>query len=212
MKVAECDRAIEGVFASFALTEHGTTLPAPRHKTRQANEPAFNVRAALFQLLGTDLTQVHGFGPYTALMLVGECGTDMTKWPTAKPFTSWLTLAPGHKISGGKLLSTKTRRSANRAAQLLRLAAVNVGKTPTALGAFYRRLAARVGKAKAVTATARKLAVLFYNTLRYDMAYQDPGASYDEEQYRQRVLRGLRRRAQELGYELREALTGAGVS
>jgi transposase len=137
-KVAECDREIETVFASFELTDHGTTLPAPRHKTRQANEPAFNVRAALFQLLGTDLTQVHGFGAYTALMLVGECGTDMTKWPTAKHFTSWLTLAPGNKISGGKLLSTKTRRSANRAAKLLRLAAVNVGKTQTALNRTTR--------------------------------------------------------------------------
>jgi transposase len=80
------------------------------------------------------------------------------------------------------VLSAKTRRSSNRAAKTLRLAAVNVGKTQTALGAFYRRLAARVGKAKAVTATARKLAVLFYNTLRYGMTYQDPGASYYEEQ------------------------------
>jgi hypothetical protein len=136
----------------------------------------------------------------------------MTKWPTAKHFTSWLTLAPDNKISGGKLLSTKTHRSANRGAKILRLAAVNVGKTQTAIGAFYRRLAARVGKAKAVTATARKLAVLFYNTLRYGMAYQDPGASYYEAQYRQRVLQGLRRRAKALGYELQEIAAVEGVS
>ena len=104
-------------------------------------------------LLGKDLTQIHGFGAYTVLRLVAECGDDMRKWPTAKHFTSWLCLAPGNKISGGRLLSSKTRRSANRAAALLRIAAVNVGKTHTALGAFYRRLAARTGKAKAVTAT-----------------------------------------------------------
>jgi transposase len=211
-KVAECDHAIEAVLASLEQADPETALPAARHKTRAANEPTFNVRAALFQLLGTDLTQLHGFGAYTALMLVGECGTDMTKWPTVKHFTSWLTLAPGNKISGGKVLSTKTRRSANRAAKLLRISAVNVGKTQTALGAFYRRLAARVGKAKAVTATARKLAVLFYNTLRYGMAYQDPGAAYYEEQYRQRVLKGLRRRAKELGYELQAATALGGVS
>jgi transposase len=211
-KVVECAQDIEGVLASFAPADNGTTLPAARHKTRQANEPTFHVRAALFQLLGTDLTQLHGFGAYTALMLVGECGTDMTKWPTVKHFTSWLTLAPGNKIAGGKGRSTKTRRSANRAAKLLRLAAVNVGKTQTALGAFYRRLAARVGKAKAVTATARKLAVLFYNTLRYGMAYQDPGAAYYEEQYRQRVLKGFRRRAKALGYELQETTVVEGVS
>ena len=98
----------------------------------------------------------------------------MSKWPAAKHFTSWLSLAPGNKVSSGRLLSSKTRRSTNRAAALLRIAAVNIGRTQTALGAFYRRLAARTGKAKAVTATARKLAILFYNALRFGMAYADP--------------------------------------
>jgi transposase len=90
--------------------------------------------------------QIHGFGAYTVLRMVAECGDDMRKWPTSKHFTWWLSLAPGNKISGGRLLSSKTRRSANRAAALLRIAAVNVGRTHTALGAFYRRLAARTGK------------------------------------------------------------------
>jgi hypothetical protein len=136
----------------------------------------------------------------------------MTKWPTVKHFTSWLTLAPGNKISGGKVLRTKTRRSANRATTILRLAAVNVGRTQTALGAFYRQLAARIGKAKAATATARKLAVLFYNALKYGMAYQAPGVAYYEEQYRCRLLHGLRRRAKELGYALVETAAVEGVS
>jgi len=212
-KVADCDQVIEAALRSLDhADEPAVALPPARHKTRQSNEPKFNVRQALFDVLGVDLTQVHGFGPATALMLVGECGTDMTRWPTVKHFTSWLTLAPGSKVSGGKVLSSKTRQSASRAAKLLRLAAVNVGKTNTALGAFYRRLAARIGKAKAVTATARKLAVLFYNTLRYGMTYQDPGVSYYEEQYRQRVIKGLRRRAKEMGFELLEASAVEGVS
>jgi hypothetical protein len=139
---------------------------------------------------------------YTVLRLVAECGDDMRKWPTAKHFTSWLSLAPGNKISGGRLLSSRTRRSSSRAAALLRVAAVNIGKTQTALGAFYRRLAARTGKAKAVTVTARKLAIPFYNALRFGLAYADPGASYYEERYRQRVLDNLRRRAQHLGFAL----------
>ena len=84
-----------------------------------------------------------------------------------------------------------------------------VGRTKTALGAFYRRLSARVGKAKAITATARKIAVLFYNTLRHGMAYADPGASYYEERYRQRVFANLERRAKSLGYVLQEALVPA---
>ena len=151
-----------------------------------------------------DLTQIHGIGPYVALKLVSECGTDMSRWATAKHFTSWLGLAPGNKISGGKVLSSRTRRTTNRAATLLRLAAVTVGKTDSALGAFYRRLSARVGKSKAVTATARKIAVLFYNAMRYGMEYVDPGASYYEERYRQRLLSNLRRRAHSFGYVLQE--------
>ena len=169
------------------------------------------IREALFALLGVDLTQIHGLGPYVALKLVSECGTDMTKWPSAKHFTSWLCLAPGNKISGGKVLSSRTRRSSNRAASLLRLAATAVGRTDTALGAFYRRLSARVGKAKAITATARKLAVLFYNAMRYGMEYADPGASYYEERYRQRVVANLRRRAKSMGFVLQEAVA-EGVS
>jgi hypothetical protein len=176
-------------------------IPALRH-ARGTNEPKFDVRAALYTMLGADLSQIHGLGPHTVLRLVAECGDDMRKWPTVKNFTSWLTLAPGSKISGGRVLSSKTRRSANRAAALLRMAAVNLGKTRTALGAFYRRLAARTGKAKAVTATARKLAVLFYNALRFGLAYADPGADYYEERYRQRVVRNLERRARELGFTL----------
>jgi hypothetical protein len=122
-------------------------------------------------------------------------------------------LAPGNKISGGRVLSSKTRRSSNRAAALLRIAAVNIGKTQTALGAFYRRLAARTGKAKAVTATARKLAVLFYRALRFGLAYADPGAGYYEERYKRRVIENLHRRARGLGFTLVEiSETGAGVS
>ena len=213
-RIDACDQEIE---ATLVFLQDDTismeTLPAARYKkTRKVNEPKFAVREALFGVLGVDLSQIHGFGAYTVLKLVGECGRDMSQWPTVKHFTSWLTLAPSNKISGGKVLSRKTRRSANRAAAVFRLSAVNVGRTNTALGAFYRRLASRVGKAKAVTATARKLAELFYNTLRYGMAYEDPGASSYEERYRERVLKGLRRRAKEFGYELTEMGTAEGVA
>lgn len=213
-QIAACDQEIEATLASLQDDDISLeTLPPARYKkSRQGNEPDFEVREMLFRVLGTDLSQIHGFGAYTALKLVGECGMDMSRWPTEKHFTSWLTLAPNNKVSGGKVLSTKTRRSANRTAKIFRLSAVNVGRTNTALGAFYRRLAARVGKAKAVTATARKLAVLFYNALRYGMDYEDPGVAYYEERYRQRVLKGLRRRAKEFGYELSEVCVAQGVS
>jgi transposase len=206
MKIEECDARVEGVLKRLQETAPAPLrpLPAARHRDATANAPSFDARAALHAVLGIDLTQIHGLGPSLALKLVGECGTDLSAWPNAKHFTSWLCLAPSNKISGGKVLSTRTRRSGSRAAALLRLAAVTVGRTQTALGAFYRRLAARVGKAKAVTATARKIAVLFYNTLRHGLAYADPGASYYEERYRARVLGNLQRRAKSLGYVLKQ--------
>jgi transposase len=202
-QIDACDAQIEAALDQLNLDRPAPAQPLPsmRHQGGP-NEPRFDVRSALYTLLGADLSQVHGFGPYTVLRLIAECGDDMTKWPTAKHFTSWLCLAPGNKISGGRVLSSKTRRSANRASTLLRIAAVNVGRTHTALGAFYRRLASRIGKAKAVTATARKLAVLFYNSLRFGLRYVDPGQASYEERYRTRVLANLTRRAKQLGYAL----------
>lgn len=201
--VLECDREIEAILQSLGNSaKPEVPLPKARHNTRQPNAPSFNVREALYAIMGVDITQIHGIGPYLALKLVSECGTDMSRWPTAKHFTSWLCLCPGNKISGGKILSSRTRRSSNRVTALLRLAAVNVGKTETALGAFYRRLAARIGKAKAVTATARKVAVMFYKVLRYGEMYCDPGADYYEDRYRKRVLKNLERRAKQFGLML----------
>lgn len=212
-KVADCDKRINSSLNQLkvGIEPPEVELPKPRHRTKQPNALAFDVRPVLYHILGVDLTQVHGLGPYVALKLIGECGTDMSRWPDAKHFTSWLCLAPGSKISGGKVLSSKTRRSSSRAAAALRLTATTIGKTDTALGAFYRRLSARLGKAKAVTATARKIAVLFYNAVRYGMKYTDPGADYYEERYRSRVLNNLRRRAESFGYTLQESSAEIGT-
>jgi transposase len=206
-KVAVCDGRIEAVLKRLRKASSVPVGKPPPVRTtkKQGNDLNFDVRAALHGLLGCDVTQIHGLGPYLALKLVGECGTNLSAWPNAKHFTSWLCLSPSNKISGGKVLSSRTRRSGSRAAALLRLAAVAVGRTDTALGAFYRRLSARVGKAKAVTATARKIAVLFYNTLRHGMEYSDPGASHYEERYRRRVITNIERRARSLGYVLQAA-------
>lgn len=172
----------------------------------------FDVRAALYGLTGTDLTQIHGLGSSLALKLIGECGTDLRAWPTAKHFTLWLCLAPGNKISGGKVLSSRTRRSSSRAAALLRLASTTIGRIDTALGAFYRRLAGRVGKQKAVTATARKISVLFYNALRFGIVYRDPGAAAYDERHRGRLLANLWRRARSLGFQLEPMIAVRSVS
>jgi transposase len=205
-RVAECDAQIENTLA--ALVKHikapEVSMPAARHRTKQPNAVSFDVRPILYQLVGVDLTQIHGIGPYLALRLVAECGTHLERWPTAKHFTSWLTLSPGSKISGGKVLSAHTRKTTNRVTAHLRLAAVTVGRTNTALGAFYRRLAGRIGKAKAVTATARKIAIHFYNAMRFGATYVDQGADHYEQHYRDRVIKNLHRRAAEFGFTLQE--------
>jgi hypothetical protein len=215
-KVSACDVRIEAVMKEFSLGRghRPDALPASRRRTDQVNGLAFDARSALFALLGRDITRIDGFGPYLALKLIAECGDKLSSWPSAKHFTSWLGLAPNNKISGGKVLSSRTKRSGSRAAALLRLAAVTVGRTDTALGAFYRRLSARIGKAKAVTATARKIAVLFYNAVRHGMDYVDPGASSYETRYRTRLVENLHRRAKTFGFVLQpiEPTSGGAVS
>ena len=175
------------------------------------NGLAFDVRAALFALLGKDITQIDGLGPYLSLKLIAECGDDLSAWPSAKHFTSWLCLAPSNKISGGKGRSSEHAGLKSRVAALLRLAAVTVGRTYTALGAFYRRLSARIGKAKAVTATARKIAVLFYNAVRHGMGDAHSACSFYETRYRARVVHNLHRRAKAFGFVLQPMEPAPGV-
>ena len=139
---------------------------------------------------------------HTALKVVGEIGTDMTRWPSAKHFASWLGLSPDNRITGGKVVSSRTKPSANRAAAALRLAANALHRSDSALGAFLSRKKAQLGAPKAITATAHKLARLIYAMLRYGQEYVDAGAEYYERQYQQRVLRSAKRRAAQLGYEL----------
>ncbi|MGE3509046.1 MAG: IS110 family transposase [Vicinamibacterales bacterium] len=208
--ISRCDEAIEALLQAL-VAQHAspvTTSPAtPRQ--RHKNEPRFEIRSPLHRLVGADLTKIDALGPYTALRLIAEIGTDMTRWPTARHFTSWLTLAPKNKITGGRLISSRTQPSASRAAAMLRMCAMAAGRTSTALGAYYRRLAYRVGKPKAITATARKLAVLVYRVLRGDFEYLDPGADAYEAQHRTRSVRNLRTRAQRLGLGLIDLQTGA---
>ena len=118
-------------------------------------------------MTGVDLTRVDGVDGFTALKVTSEVGTDMTKWPSAKHFASWLGLSPNNRITGGRVISSKTKPSANRAAAALRLAANALHRSDSALGAFLRRKKAQMGAPKAITATAHKLARIIYSMLRY---------------------------------------------
>lgn len=148
--------------------------------------------------------EVPGMNSLTTLYLIGEIGLDMTRWNSPKQFASWLGLCPGNKVSGGKRLSGKSKPSANRAAATLRMAASTLYRDSTALGAYLRRLKSRMGPAKAITATAHKIAKIIYNMLRYGVRYEDAGQNYYDQQYRDRVIKNLKRKAEELGFSLVE--------
>lgn len=159
-------------------------------------------REALYRMSGVDLTALEGVDEGAALVILGEVGSDVSRFPTAKHFTSWLGLCPLHRGSAGKVRSRGVRRGAHRVAHALRLAAQSCHHAKNALGAFYRRIQARVGSPKAIVATARKLAERVYRVLRHGEAYVRQDAEAYEAAYRARVVEGLTRRARELGYRL----------
>jgi transposase len=210
-QIAECDGEIEAVLVNLAAQQPApaTTLPAPRRTAMSKHQPQFDLRSPLHRLTGgADLSQIDGISPQAALQIIGEIGTDMSRWKSEKHFTSWLALAPNNKVSGGRLLSSRTPPSANRAAVILRRCAMSLARTSTALGAFYRRLAARAGKAKAITAAARKLAILVHRVLSGNFLYADLGAATYRQLNRARQLNYLRKRAKLFGFDLVDLITG----
>jgi len=191
-KIADCDQQILAQLRQFdSPDDNGPDSKPPR-----------SMEEALQRMSGTDLSSINGINTNTALKIIAEIGIDMSRWKTVKHFTSWLGLCPGSKISGGKVLSSATKPVANRAAAALRMSAMTLFNSKSALGAYFRRQRSRLGAPKAITATAHKLARLIYNMLKYGSAFVDSGQEQYEERYRSRVLQGLKRKAQEMGYKL----------
>ena len=181
-------------------------------RKRRKNQPHFDLGSQLIEITGVDLTRINGIETMTAQTIVSECGFDMSSFPTEKHFTSWLGLCPNNRITGGKVRKRSTRKVQNRASVALRLAAQSLHNSKSALGAFYRRMRARLGAPKAITATAHKLARLVYRMLKYGMDYVDIGQQYYEKQYQNRVIKNLTKRAREMGYRMICVGTGELVS
>lgn len=201
-QIHACDREIEKAMAGFEDRSNGRPLPPRRRKPVRRNASTIDLRSALFRMTGVDLTLIEGIDELTAMKIITEIGPDIDAWPTVKHFCSWLTVAPGSKITGGKLLSGRTRPSASRVAAALRLAARSLWHSNSAVGAFLRRKIAHLGKPKAITATAHKLARLVYYMLKYGTDYVVQNQDQYDEQHRQRTIRNLKRRASALGLEI----------
>src|SRR6202158_4954231 len=140
-RVLECDAKTEALLA--ALGRHEVELGGPG-KRRGKNTPGFDARTALARWAGVDLTRINGLAVTTVMTILSEIGPDLSRFANVKQFCSWLGLCPGTKVSGGKVLSARTRRSTNRVRQALKLAAMSLSRNDSALGAFYRRLCARM--------------------------------------------------------------------
>jgi transposase len=212
-KIAECDRQIEAHLGTFAeRPDHYAVLLKVRLCKRTRNRPHFDGRGSLHRITGVDLTAIEGIDEPTALTIIREIGLDMGRWPTVKHFTSWLGLCPYHRVAGGRVLSRCTKPCANRVATALRLAASCLQRSQSALGAFFRRMKARLGTPKAITATAHKLARLIYTMLKHGTAYVRQSLADCEPHYRDRMVQSLTRRAKAWGYALVEPPAGTLMS
>ena len=200
-KIMDCDNVIQSQLDKMDTKSDKKNLP-PSKKVKSKNTPKFDVRGEMYQMTGVDLTSIDGLNESSVLKILSETGSDISAWPTEKHFCSWLGLSPGNKVTGGKSLSGKTKPSANRAASAFRLSAFGLLNSQSALGAYCRRQRTRLGAPKAITATAHKLARIFYSMLKNGTEYVDKGQDYYEKQYHDRIVKNLKKRAADMGFEL----------
>jgi len=218
-QLSQCDQEVEKALAAVVLPEPAEAPePAPKNpqakaqpkpkKKFQGRKGGMSVKrdmtAELQRVCGVDLTQIVGLNVLGVLIIISEIGLDMSRWRNAKAFCSWLGLCPGNKISGGKVLDSRTVHVINRVSILLRTVAPTVGRSDSWLGVFHRRMKARLGPAGANTATARKLACLVYHLLRYKEEYIDVDQLVFTEKIRKQRIARLRKHAEELGLEVTE--------
>src|SRR3954469_17264043 len=192
----KCDRALPPL------------KPKPRPK-RRASSPGFDVRAALYYVVGLDLTEIEGVSELTALTLISELGPGVSRFATVKKFCSWLGLCPNWQKTGGRVKSSRTRRGVNRAAQALRLAAGSLHHSQGALGGFLRRMKGRRGVQAALTATAHKLARIVYLALKHGTTYVRRSQEEYEARMKEKQNKALRRKARQLGLEIVEKTSGS---
>jgi hypothetical protein len=183
-------------------------LPPKARPKRRASSPGFDVRAALYYVVGLDLTEVEGISELTALTVVSEIGPGVSRFATVQKFCSWLGLCPNWQKTGGRVKSSRTRRGVNRVAQALRLAAQSLHHSRGALGGFLRRMKGRLGAQAAVTATAHKLARIVYLALKHGLTYVRQSQEEYEDRMKERQIQALRRKARRLGLDLVEKAAG----
>jgi len=200
-RIVETDKFMTRLMADMEKKADASAIPRAKKSDRRSTDASFT-RERLFELLGVDLTQIEGVGVLTATSHLVNAGRDMSPWPTDKHFVSWLALSPNARESAGKAKRGATKKTASALAHSLRMAAMSVSRLDSWLGAYCRRLKARIGASKAITATARKLAIIFYHAVKDGGGVKRLDAKAYELAHRERTLKNLRRRAADHGFEL----------
>jgi transposase len=200
-QMIEIDGEIEKTFGTFDRQTQDTLKKKKTSKPKQ-NEVNFDLANYLYQITGVDLTEVYGISCLTTMNIISEIGIDVSPWRTSRHFCSWLGLCPNNKISGGKILGVRTRKVANRVAKALRLAAKSLQRSQNALGAFFRRMAYKLGYQEAVTATAHKLARIIYAMLKYKRQFDPLVLDIKHEFNEAKKLQSITKIAKNMGYKL----------
>jgi len=200
-KITECDSRIQAHLKEFDDQSGNQTLP-PQRKKAGGNDPNFDLTDALYRMTGVDLTQIDGINALTASKVIAEIGLDMTRWPSASHFASWLGLCPGNNKSGGKQKSGRCKPCSNRAKEALCVAAQTLYRSKCSLGEFLRRMRARLGAPVAIKATAHKMARIIYEMLRTKTPYRDKGPEHYNAKMKARQLASLERKAKDYGMKL----------
>jgi transposase len=198
-----CELEIQQSYEKIAQ-KRGIQKPVPEKSKpiKHKNQPSYDLQPYLFRCAGVDLTRITGLSTLTVQTIFSEIGFDLTRFPTVKHFTSWLNLCPNNKISGGKILQNKTKELKNRAGQSFRIAACSVARSASPLGAYYRRIRAIHGPAKANVATAHKLARIFYFMVKNQIEFNETLQEMYDQRYHQRQINNLKRKATQFGFEL----------
>ena len=202
-KLDECDQVINQHLNILHKQADINERPVQKkRKKNNTNALRFDASINLYELCGVDLTAIDGMDEHGLLKIIAETGIDMSKWATEHRFSSWLGLSPNNKVSGGKTLSSSSIKTKNRAKQAFKMAAFSLSNSKSGLGAFYRRLRGRIGAPKAINATARKLAIIFYKMLKNKTEYRKQSQDEYNELNKDRMLKQLKRKAKLLGMEL----------
>ena len=204
--IAECDQEIENhlnnIDSRIDVDKKPPPPPTSSCRRGQGNEPGFDLRTHMYRILGTDLTQIEGISAVTAHVFFSEVGNDVSKFSNAGNFASWLSLCPGNKISGGKVLSSRTLPGSNRLSKALRMSAMSLWRSQSYLGNYYRRKRARNGAPSAITDTAHKLARIIYHLVKTGKQFDESIFNTQEAAHQKRIFRSLENKAKSMGFQI----------